>query len=361
MPEESIQLTTISELTAANDYPVPLADGIDEAELTKGDDDPMFVTLPIAEVGVKSRNDRTYPRSVVEQIVQQVNAHRPGGILGHMKDEERATRFSLPSLQWVGATLAESGIAYGKAYIPPGKPEVREYMQVRKRVRAPVATSIYGRGTSVRGVMKSVKLEGIDLADPNRAGVPSAIAVPHITSETIDEDKESTVDNEMLLEQYGNAQRKNVELENQIRDLQGQIDDQARQLKTFAELQAKADGDDVLAEFVANRKEVEALRKIAAAKAADDAIAEVDNEALRPYLAEMLGPVEDAEQATKRVAELLESESVKNLAKVLAVQAQGGKGAQGGQGQEKRGSVLEMTDDEMTEDWLKAAAEATSF
>ncbi len=166
----------IAELAAPNLPAVPFAPGIDQAALTDGDDNPLFVTLPIAKVG-KSRNGRYYDAAVVAEIAAQVNRDRPGGILGHITEGERATRYDRPEVLWLGATV-EGDTAYGKGYIPPYARDTRDFLRRAKASGHKVATSIYGRyqqihdaATGAMRVQTGGNLESIDFAPASRAGM----------------------------------------------------------------------------------------------------------------------------------------------------------------------------------------------
>jgi hypothetical protein len=126
---------------------VPTAEGVDIEAINKSDADAMFVTLPIAEIGAISNNGLLYDEALVDSIAEQINANRPGGIFGHLKEEERSTSFPLPAGLWVGAKR-EGQTLWAKSYIPPGA--ARDYVRNLKAVGGQIATSIYGKGRCVR-------------------------------------------------------------------------------------------------------------------------------------------------------------------------------------------------------------------
>lgn len=166
----------IAELAAPDLPAVPFAPGIDQVALVDGDDSPLFVTLPIAKVG-KSRNGRYYDAAVVAEIAAQVNRDRPGGILGHISESERATRYDRPEVLWLGATV-QGDTAYGKGYIPPYARDTRDFLRRAKASGHKVATSIYGRyqqvhdaATGAMRVQTGGNLESIDFAPASRAGM----------------------------------------------------------------------------------------------------------------------------------------------------------------------------------------------
>lgn len=171
---------------------VPLAAGIDQEALHEGDANPLYVVLPIAQVGITSRNGRHYDREAVTAVVEAVMRKRPDGIKGHLTDEERGYRFDVPALIWVGATLDEAtGVAWGKAYVMSSAVDVREYIRAKRAVKGFIGTSIYGTAEGewdgdVFRVM-SLDIETIDLAHPDRVGVTAAAATPVTTREMADD------------------------------------------------------------------------------------------------------------------------------------------------------------------------------
>jgi len=172
----TIRDETITEMTGVGLPVVPVAPGVDLAALTAGDDSPVFVTLPIAQVGT-SRNGRYYDAALVAEIAAQVNEKRPGGNLGHISEGERATRYDRPEVLWLGATV-RGDVAYGKGYIPPYARDTRDFLARAKAAGHGVSTSIYGQWQQVRdtalGAMRVLTggtLEAIDFVPPARAGM----------------------------------------------------------------------------------------------------------------------------------------------------------------------------------------------
>jgi hypothetical protein len=164
---------------------VPIADGVDMEEIRRSDPDPMFVTLPIAEIGAISNNGLLYDEALVDSIVEQINSKRVGGIMGHLKEEDRGTSFPLPAGLWVGAKRVGQ-TAWAKSYIPSTS-AARDYFRSLKAVGGEIATSIYGKGKfeKVReGVRRlaNLKLESLDFAPPARAALGMG-AIPHVTVE----------------------------------------------------------------------------------------------------------------------------------------------------------------------------------
>jgi hypothetical protein len=160
------------------DYPdVPLKPGLDLAELTENDDEPFFLTLELSRKGGTSRNGLLHDEQLGAAIVEHVNTGAITGIMGHIPPSERGTSYPTPDIYWVGA-IQKDGKVWGKGYIPPSCPKVREHFRMLKRTKGRGATSIYGGGVreyvdKARGVwrMKEVDLEQIDLAPITRASL----------------------------------------------------------------------------------------------------------------------------------------------------------------------------------------------
>jgi hypothetical protein len=184
---------------------------VDFAALTEGDESPMFITLPILRVG-KSRNGKFYDKAVVAEVADQVNKNRPGGILGHISEGERATRYELPQVIWVGAAV-EGDIAYGKGYIPTYATDMRRFLQSAKAAGHQVSTSIYGvwpqmhdPSIAATRVLPGGALESIDFAPPARAGMDLAVPVMISAEMTTGESNESS-DVEFSLAEDGKTLR----------------------------------------------------------------------------------------------------------------------------------------------------------
>ena len=298
----------ISQLSGT--YPdVPFAPGVVPEELGEN---PLFVTLPIGKVGARSRSGRTYSRNIVNSIVEQINQKRPEGRWGHLKDEERATRYDPPAIRWLGAALADDGTAWAKGI--PITEQARDHFRLAKAAGARVGTSIYGTPTYSGKELVAVNLESLDIADPERVGVLEAAALPHITAEMQDE-------NEAMTEE------KIQELTQERDQLQVRIGEMEQQISVLAEMRTVLGADesaDVLAEMRGIIQERDTLREAAAATEIDGLIAEmVPLEKLRPTIKRILGKTGDPEAAKTRIAELLEAEDIKTLAQDIVTAEMG--------------------------------------
>lgn len=172
-------------------YPdVPISEGIDYNALIEGDDDPVFVTLPIGKINAKSGNKRFYDEAFVTELERQVIANKPIGLMGHLSAEQRATEFPAEAVHWVGA-MRVGELLWGKGYLPKG--EARARVQRYKATKKQIATSIDAMAEGVwdeaigayRMQAKTLKLSQIDIAPADRAGISDLAAIPHLTTEMV--------------------------------------------------------------------------------------------------------------------------------------------------------------------------------
>lgn len=157
---------------------VPIRKEVNLEELTKGDDDPFFITLKISEVGATSGNGLVHDDPLGETLTRQINEQAAHGIAGHLKDEDRSTAFPMPAVYWLGAARL-NGATWAKGYIPRTAEKVREHFRIQKVTGGKAATSIYGPGTretldkqKKTWRLADFKLEQLDLAPFERAALP---------------------------------------------------------------------------------------------------------------------------------------------------------------------------------------------
>lgn len=177
-------------------YPnVPISADVDYQALIKGDPDPMFLTIPIGKAGVTSGNQRHYDEAFVLELERQTLANKPIGLMGHLSQADRATAFPEEAAHWVGA-IREGNTLWGKAYIVPGP--VRERIARYKAHGKAIATSIdaFAEGVwdetikAFRMAAKGLRLNQIDLAPADRAGIADLARVPLLTTEMQEEPAE---------------------------------------------------------------------------------------------------------------------------------------------------------------------------
>lgn len=180
--------SVITELRGSYPLDVPYFTEVNIEELTQGDSDPMYLTIPIGEVGVTSGNKRYYDEAWVQELQAQTTAERPVGIMGHIKPEDRATSFPDEAVHWVGV-LRQGTTLWGKGYIPPGN--ARDRIRRYKATGRKIATSIYANAKGIwdtalgayRMQASTLKLNQIDIAPYDRAGIRSLAMVPILTAE----------------------------------------------------------------------------------------------------------------------------------------------------------------------------------
>lgn len=297
-------------------------DGIKEL-----DANPFYAVLPIVpEVGAVSNNGLLYDEELVSSIEKQVNESKPGGIFGHLKEEDRATSFPLPSGMWVGAKR-EGNTLWGKVYVPNGP--AREHIRTLKAIGGQIATSIYGKGKfeKVRdGVrrLSNFKLESLDFAPPSRAALGMG-AVPHVTSEMEQEQQELDMDKAQVI-----AELTVDEVPAKLREaIIAEASKQDETQETIAELtNTVAAKEQVIAELT---QTVEEMRRERVTSAIDAQVAELtawqtaDDEGkaklakLRDLLKAQIVTRLGADYKTERVAEIAQAawEDIKPIAEMV--------------------------------------------
>jgi len=240
------------------DFPAIDADArVDIGALTAGDETPFYLTLPVGRAGEVSNNGLLYDEELIAAIQQNLVGR--GGIMGHIKDEERATAFPIEDADWVGVQR-QGDTLWGKAYIPPG--EAREYIRRLKARGGQLATSIYGpyqkREPLKDGTyrIRGLRLESLDLAPADRAALKlgGAFAITaqmeseeQPTMEANDMDREQVIAEltvndipEALREQIVNEAQADADAGKRIAELEQQVTDKETLIGTLqTQLEAK--------------------------------------------------------------------------------------------------------------------------
>lgn len=167
---------------------VPVFKDVDIQELTDGEAKPVFVTLPIGKANVMSGNRRYYDEAFLQELERQVIAGKPIGLMGHLSSEQRSFAMPAEAVHWVG-TMRVKEYLLGKGFLPPG--ESRSRLQRYRATGSKIATSIDANGEGVwdetlqghRMVAASLRLNQIDIAPADRAGIADLAAVPLLTRE----------------------------------------------------------------------------------------------------------------------------------------------------------------------------------
>lgn len=296
----------------------------------ESDSNPFYVTLPLGKVGNVSGNGRLYDKEFYAELVNQVN-NAPSdnpitGIVGHSDPNAVGWKVDMPAMEWVGATLEEqTGTVWGKAYVYPEETKLRSAIKRAVRANGKVATSIWGVAKMDGNRAISPTIKRIDYADPERAGVKAAVAKPVITAEMTGEKAMS--DNQELITELRSdrdkARNEVVEMQSKLTELQAKYDAIAPKFASLQEMADKADVVSFVSELVQAHKQAQAdkLKLEVDAMLAE----QVKLEDARPLIATMLGSVESKEAAQKKLAELLETESVKKTLQALALVQSGGR------------------------------------
>lgn len=316
----------------------------------------FFVTLPALKVGAKSRTPGRppYGRKAAEALVREINTKRPEGRWGHLRDDERATRYDPPAIWWLAAQMVND-VVWVKGV--PMTPETKEHFRVAKIINAKTALSLYGWVGEQNGELADIELETLDIAHPPRAGLEDAVAVPHLTREQTEEQPspptplpqgEGSKEGETGQGEGETAARQPVSeqtregarmenLDELIAEMRTERDKAVKELETHrklaAELGAIIPGSDLVAGAQKLAAENADLKKKVLASEIQSVIeTEVKLAALRPIIAEMLGPVASKEAAQTRVRELQETSYIQRIGKALALEIGGPRVTVNGQG-----------------------------
>lgn len=359
-----VRLSYIQEMTVGEfrgDFPeVPVAPEVDLEALKEGDPAPFFVTMPVGELGSTSGNGLYWDEELFNGVIQQINANRPTGIMGHLRVEDRSSAYPPPDIFWLGASQ-QGNTAWAKGYVPPG--EARDTLRRLKAVGGKAATSIYGRpGRRVqlgggRWKAEDFRLESLDLAPYERAALKlgGAFAVTaEMDSHTYEREEDTmptkaeiiaelTVDDlpQALREQIISEHQKATDDSNLVAELRQEIETKDARVQELegqvqqyqlAEFNASLDG--LVAEFV----KIEA--KDDAGKASVDGL----RKGFRARLVAEIGEERDPDKI-KAVAQTIWDAEYKPLAEMM-VKAIGGPSARvGGKGGNWRDELAERADE----------------
>jgi hypothetical protein len=176
---------------------VPPRAGVDLTALTEGDANPFFLTVEVSTVGRTSKNGLIHDDDLANALVTQINSRHAEGIMGHIKETDRATAFPVSDVHWLGAARHGSSV-WAKGYIPQTATAQREHFRILKATNGRAATSI--TGPAVREFVdkkagtwkaKGFQLEQLDLAPFTRAALaPQSEFL--ITREMYEADSEDT-------------------------------------------------------------------------------------------------------------------------------------------------------------------------
>lgn len=183
---------------------VPIAADVDYAALVAGDSDPVFLTLPIGKVGVISGNGRFYDEAFVQELERQALANKPIGLMGHLSEQDRATAFPSEAVHWVGVKR-DGDLLWAKGYVPsgPARDRIRRYKAAGKKIATSIdafAKGVYDEGLKAyRMLADSMRLNQIDIAPADRAGIPGLAAVPILTTEMAETNENNE---EQIMDKY---------------------------------------------------------------------------------------------------------------------------------------------------------------
>lgn len=199
-----IQEMSSDGITAPNGIEVPVDQSVID-QIKADDENPLFVTIEVINDGI-SRNGNHWTKQAIAGLVEQINAKRPDGYMGHLKPDERRSKFPDPVVVWLGATAKEvdgKTRLFAKGYVLPEAKTLRSWLKTAVAAKKNVAVSVYGAATRVvRGIadMTSFNLESIDLARPGSEGVRN-MGLLTVTQEMADDSGNAEQGDDMTLEE----------------------------------------------------------------------------------------------------------------------------------------------------------------
>lgn len=158
---------------------IPYSSKVNIQELTKDDNDPLFVTVEVINDCI-SRNKNKYTSDTLQQIQEQINSNLPVGFRGHIPENERQDKSPHPETIWLGSILKNiegKQRLFAKGYVLPYAKELKTYLKKAKAIGKKVAVSIYGLARKVWNPSSKIydisdfNLESIDWARPGAEGV----------------------------------------------------------------------------------------------------------------------------------------------------------------------------------------------
>lgn len=170
---------TIPEIQLPNDIDV------EELKTALGQRELVTFTLPIGMYNAESHNGVKYLPSSVDSLVKQVNEKRVEAMWGHYDYFEMGTRYDPPPARWLAAEM-HGDIAY--ALCLAISEEAKRHVLSAKAAKAKIGTSILGWNAEIGEIdeenelveIKGYDLITIDLASPERVGIPMTAADPMI-------------------------------------------------------------------------------------------------------------------------------------------------------------------------------------
>lgn len=352
---EPVKLSYVTELLQENirdvmvvwefkgKYPdIPFATGVDVESLTEGDSEPVFLTLPIGKANVVSGNKRYYDAKFVQALEAQVQANKPVGLMGHLSESARATEFPSEAVHWVGAKVSE-GLLWGKGYVPPGdaRSRIKRYRASGKKIATSIDAYIEGKWdpqlNAYRMDADTLKLNQIDIAPADRAGVADLAAVPHLTKEMAvagvaqaTQEEEDPMDRlEIIREMTAeDARLLPKEVREAILSL-AETPQEVNQVGQVRELLGITDGADFVS-FFKEWKAAEEQRKVERVKARiQELLADADKgikvEKARPLVLELVNNrnPKTEQEAEAAYMEITSSEAVKEMLSLLVQNTMG--------------------------------------
>jgi hypothetical protein len=306
----------------------PIIETRSNFQVDENDSEPFFVTLPLGKAGNVSKNGRLYDREFYAELVRQVNSAPASdaitGIVGHSDPNGASWKVDMPALEWVGAALTEQNEAWGKLYVYPEETKLRSAIKRAMRLNGKVATSIWGTAEMEGNRAVRPTIKRIDYADPERAGVRAAIAVPIITKEMTG-DKNVSDNLELITELRSDrdkARNDITALQTELAEMTVKYTNIEPKFRQIAELAGEKDAVQFVSELITERNNYRTEKlKLEIGQLISE---QVKLEAARPLIATMLGMPESKAKAETALQELLKNKDVIKTMQALALMESGG-------------------------------------
>lgn len=310
---------------------IPLAEGVDLAKLTEGDDDPLFVTIDALTTTI-STNKRRWTIDELNSVARQIIEKKPDGYLGHLTEAERATKHPEAVTIWIGAKVIKyrgKERLFIKGYVLPKADSFRDYLRRAKNAGKKIAVSVYGQAIQIWNDaikaydMRGFTLESIDWARPGSEGVANSGYLALTAEMSIN--GEELMDRKEVLESTSVSEMREINpdlvssveqeakapLETTVSEMRSalEIDDEADLVKTVSEMiQERDDLKEKVAENIVDRELGQKVPSVAARQAVK-----------KLTIQEMKGNFEE-EHVFSTIKEVLESDYAKALISEMGAQ-----------------------------------------
>lgn len=319
---------TVAEMAGQNgvmsvDIPVT---NVDFEELTKGDGDPLFVTLEAMSEGI-SANKMHYTKQTIAEIAAQINTKKPDGINGHIEPTRKQFDRPDPVTIWLGSKVVNvkgKERLFIKGYVLPHAKELKSYLRAAKAAGKNANVSIYAEiGVQYNDKLKAydcvpgtVHLESIDWARTGAQGIKDNTGYMHLAAEMDGDinERESVIQTVTVAELQGINPELFVKMKEDIKkEVEATVEPEVRN-KVVAEMK-----DDISKKDV----EIARLNKVVVDSKIESELSAQPESARgiikKMVIAEMAGSDYTFDNAKKAIDKVVQSEEVRTLISSIGV------------------------------------------